>query len=43
MSWRFLLAPVGIGAVLLALFAFAWHDIVGRGPRRADSWPAQWW
>ncbi len=43
MSWRFLLAPVGIGAVLLALFAFAWHNLVARGPNRGDTWPAQWW
>ena len=28
---RFLIAPVLIGALLLALFAFAWHNIVARG------------
>jgi CBS-domain-containing membrane protein len=43
MSWRFLLAPVGLGAVLLALFAFAWHNLVARGPNKGDTWPAQWW
>ncbi len=43
MSWSFLLAPVAVGAVLLALFAFAWHNIVARGPNRGDTWPARWW
>ena len=43
MSWRFLLAPVGIGAVLLALYAFAWHNLVARGPNAGDTWPARWW
>ena len=43
MSWSFLVAPVGIGALLLALFAFVWHNIVARGPNRADTWPTQWW
>src|SRR5215467_13455984 len=28
MSWGFLFAPVGIGAMLLALFAFTWHKLV---------------
>ena len=27
----FLIAPVGAGALLLAVFAFAWHNLVGRG------------
>ena len=43
MSWSFLVAPVGIGALLLALFAFAWHNLVARGPNRGDTWPRQWW
>jgi len=43
MSWSFLLAPVGIGAVLLALFAFAWHNLVARGANRGDTWPMRWW
>jgi len=42
MSWRFLLAPVAIGAVLLALFAFAWHNLVARGPNKGDTWPTRW-
>jgi CBS-domain-containing membrane protein len=33
MSWSFLVAPVGVGALLLALFAFAWHNLVALGPR----------
>jgi len=43
MSWRFLVAPVGVGALLLALFALVWHNIVARGPNKGDTWPTQWW
>ena len=43
MSWSFLVAPVGIGALLLTLFAFAWHNLVARGPNRGDTWPTRWW
>jgi CBS-domain-containing membrane protein len=43
MSWDFLVAPVGIGAMLLALFAFAWHGLVARGANRGNTWPARWW
>jgi CBS-domain-containing membrane protein len=43
MSWSFLFAPVAIGAVLLALFAFAWHNLVACGANRDDTWPARWW
>jgi CBS-domain-containing membrane protein len=43
MSWSFLIAPVGAGAVLLALFAFGWHNLVARGPNKGDSWPRRWW
>ena len=39
----FLVAPVGFGAVLLALFAFTWHNLVGRGANRGDTWPIKWW
>jgi len=42
-SWGFLVAPIGIGAVLLALFAYAWHKLVARGANRSDTWPARWW
>ena len=39
MSWSFLFAPVGIGAVLLTLFAFAWHNLKRLPPdlNRRDS------
>jgi CBS-domain-containing membrane protein len=43
MSWSFLVAPVGIGAILLALFAFSWHSLVARGANRSNTWPARWW
>ena len=43
MSWSFLIVPVGVGAVLLALFAFAWHNIVARGANKGDIWPTRWW
>src|SRR6266852_6500384 len=35
MSWSFLVAPVGIVAILLALFAFACHTLVARGANRS--------
>lgn len=43
MSWSFLVAPVGIGALLLALFAFVWHNLVARGTNKGDTWPIRWW
>jgi CBS-domain-containing membrane protein len=43
MSWHFLIAPVGAGAVLLAAFAFAWHNVVARAAGKGDRWPARWW
>jgi CBS-domain-containing membrane protein len=43
LSWSFLLAPVAAGALLLALFAFAWHNLVARGGNSGDTWPARWW
>lgn len=43
MSWSFLIAPIGIGVLLLALFAFAWHNVVARGPNKGDTWPRRWW
>lgn len=43
MSWSFLVVPVGAGAVLLALFAFAWHNLVARVANRGDTWPVRWW
>jgi CBS-domain-containing membrane protein len=43
MSWSFMLAPVGVGALLLTLFAFVWHNLVARGPNKGDIWPTRWW
>jgi len=43
MSWSFLIVPVGVGAVLLALFAFASHNLVARGANKGDTWPTRWW
>jgi len=43
MSWSFLVVPVGAGALLLALFAFAWHNLVARGSNKSDIWPIRWW
>jgi CBS-domain-containing membrane protein len=43
MSWGFLVVPVGIGALVLALFAFAWHNLVARGANKDDTWPLRWW
>src|SRR4029077_72688 len=40
MSWSFLIVPVGIGARLLATFAFAWHNLVTRGVNEGDTWPS---
>ena len=37
-SWDFLLVPVAAGALLLAVFAFGWHNLVRRG-----AWPQRWW
>ena len=38
MSWSFLIAPVAVGALLLACFAWLWHNLV-----RREAWPARWW
>jgi CBS-domain-containing membrane protein len=43
LSWGFLIAPVGAGVLLLALFAFVWHNVVARGPNDGDTWPTRWW
>jgi CBS-domain-containing membrane protein len=43
MSWSFLIMPVGIGALLLALFAFLWHNFVAQGANKGDNWPERWW
>lgn len=38
MPWSFLIAPVALGALVLAGFAWFWHNVVSREP-----WPARWW
>lgn len=38
MPFSYLFVPVAAGAVLLAIFAFAWHLIV-----RRYRWPTRWW
>jgi len=43
LSWSFLIVPVAAGALLLAVFAFIWHNLVGRGPNSGDRWPVEWW
>jgi CBS-domain-containing membrane protein len=43
MSWSFLVMPVAIGVILLAAFAFAWHNLVARGANKSDAWPLRWW
>lgn len=43
MSWSFLVAPVGVGVLLLAVFAYVWHNIVMRGSTKPVLWPARWW
>jgi CBS-domain-containing membrane protein len=43
MSWSFLFMPVGLGVLLLALFALTWHNLVARGANRGDKWPMAWW
>ena len=30
--------PVAVGALLLAAFAFTWHNLV-----RSRGWPERWW
>jgi CBS-domain-containing membrane protein len=46
MPLSFLIVPVGAGALLLAAFAFAWHNIVARNANRGEAglaWPVRWW
>ena len=38
MPWTFLIAPVAVGALILAAFAWLWHNLV-----RRETWPARWW
>jgi len=44
MPWTFLLAPVAVGALMLAAFAFSWHNLVNHRARGGSlTWPARWW
>jgi CBS-domain-containing membrane protein len=43
MSWSFIVMPVGIGVMMLVAFAYAWHNLVARGPNKSDTWPPSWW
>ena len=43
LSWGFLLAPVGAGALLLSAFAYIWHNVVAHGANKGDTWPLRWW
>lgn len=37
LSWSFLFVPVAAGALLLAAFAWLWHNYL------QDPWPERWW
>ncbi|ETR78507.1 HPP family protein [Afipia sp. P52-10] len=37
LPWSFLIAPVLVGALMLAAFAFLWHRLVLR-----NGWPDRW-
>ena len=39
MSWSFLLAPVAVGARLLAALAFVWHRLFRRDLSASHAWP----
>lgn len=43
MSWTFLVMPVGVGAILLLAFAYAWHRLVAGSDRTRARWPVRWW
>jgi CBS-domain-containing membrane protein len=43
MPWSFLVAPVAVGALLLAAFAYGWHNIAAPWSRKRAVWPARWW
>ncbi len=38
LSWGFLLVPVAVGAIMLTLSAYAWHNWAAR-----TAWPQRWW
>jgi CBS-domain-containing membrane protein len=37
MSWSYLVAPIGAGVLLLAAFAYCWHNLF-----RRHAWPLRW-
>jgi CBS-domain-containing membrane protein len=37
MSWSYLVAPIGAGVLLLAGFAYCWHNLF-----RRQAWPLRW-
>jgi CBS-domain-containing membrane protein len=39
MPWSFLLAPVAVGVLGLAVFAYVWHNIIARRPGNPRVWP----
>jgi CBS-domain-containing membrane protein len=43
MPWSFLVAPVAVGALLLAAFAYGWHNVMAPRSRKRAVWPARWW
>ena len=43
MSWSFLLAPVAVGARLLAALDFVWHRLFRRDLSASHAWPERWW
>jgi CBS-domain-containing membrane protein len=43
MPWTFLVTPVAAGALLLAAFAYAWHNLMATGSQKRPVWPARWW
>ena len=43
MPWLFLIVPVGVGALMLAVFAFLWHKLVRHSTAGERSWPHRWW
>lgn len=46
MPWSFIVAPVAVGALLLAAVAWVWHNVARHDIPQADkrtAWPARWW
>lgn len=43
MSWSFLVAPVAVGALLLVVFTFVWHNLASKIIASHRPWPLHWW